>query len=755
MFPINSTVALGHRALFHPRVPPRGTCSRIISLRLQRRSRAPSCIYRDSLSQCQNLPSSTRGVATTTPSAEVISDHEFLLFRDLLTQVGPKPRIEESRRDVTPSDASFKTAGTRIAASSTDDRAEHIPNPFRRALEALQQRDTRRLLIYLQQIARLREAEIPELVAMLPRTTFTEFFRSLDPLYVARDVDPIGHALITVGVYQVLSMESTIDDWGVRQIYSQLLRTMLLLGGALKASGRALQVEEYIYLLRCAGAASDPAGAKLIWDELRHTPDSDWRHGEVFTEFIAARFLTRPLYTSHDKIRRMVIPRNLHRSRLRLSQNRVYRLDRLRFNTRLRRLRFGLIKDQAFAEDLMRTMRKKGPASRMLGILLEDGYRVSEPLLCALMVAFGRVGSLRFIGSRLLDDYFGIRIRRLTYKEAPDGDIKRNEIDSGPFRIRPTIRLMQAVVETYGSNGEIALAFQLVDHISKTYHITIPPSIWQDLLEWTYIMGSSAASRAWKQAGMFSKLPHNSSVELIWNAMTSEPYHIQPTFDQYNIIIRSLLGRHQFSASLPLMSDAMHFYHAQCREYEEAVLEYVQMIRDGARISEIVSGYERARFKRGRMHYDIQSWCRKFLSGVRSFEPANPVAIVAVPDFIRDFRPFIMNPARYRTATGYVSLFDPGQERSVRVFTGDVPMAIPMKHRRKWIHQKVKPKRFGVLSRNSLSGNSTVAKLGLLKLLTSTSRRPNRVLYKSEKDTVAENSDLMEESSYDDDDDYF
>ncbi|XXH04388.1 N-acetylglucosaminyl-phosphatidylinositol de-N-acetylase [Hypoxylon texense] len=765
MLPINSTVELGHRALFHTRVPPRGTGSRIISLRLQRRSRAPSCISRDNLSQWQN----TRR-ASTTASANAISDHEFLLFRDLVTRVGPKPRIEDSRRDATPSNTSFNAADTRIAAPSTDDPVERLPDPLRRALEALRRRDTERLILHLQHIVHLSEAELRGLAASLPRTTFTEFLRSLDPLCVARDVDPTGHAHITTGVYQMLSMESVVDDWGVRQIYSRLLRCMLVLGGALKASGQALQVEEYIYLLRCAGAASDPAGAKLIWDELRYT-QSDWRHGEVFTEFVSARFLARPLYTGHDKIRRMVIPRNLHRSRLRLTWRQVGRLDRLRFNTRLKRLRFGLSKDLDHAEDLMRRMRKKGSPRRMLSIFLEDGYRISESLLCALMVAYGRAGSLRFVGSRILNAYFGIRMRRLTYTEAHDSDSNKAEIDHVPFRIRPTVRLMQAVVETYGSNGEIAIAFQLLDHISKTYHITIPLSIWQDLLEWTYIMGSSAVSAAWKEAKMYSKIPHSSSVEMIWNAMASAPYHIQPGFDQYNIIIRSLLGRHKFGAFLPLMRDAVHIYNAQCREYEEAVLEYVQMIRDGARISEVVSRYERARFRKAKMHHDIQLWCRKFLSDVRSFDSANPLAVIAVPDFIRDFGPFIPNPARYRTATGYVSLYDPARERPIQFISGEVPMAIPMKHKTNWIYQTVKPKRFGVLSENSLAGKSTISRFELVTLLTSTSRRPsfrkfiapdrppyyrkrNRKM-NPKKNPEAKRSESTKESSYDDDDDYF
>ncbi|KAI1766070.1 hypothetical protein GGR53DRAFT_487985 [Hypoxylon sp. FL1150] len=746
MLPINSAVGLGQRTLFHTRVPRR-TCSRIISLRPHRRSRV-SYICDDKLSQCQNLPGATRSVATTTPSADALSDYDILLFRDLLTRGSAKPRIEDGGRDVVPSNTSLGAARTPAATPSIDELVEHerFPNPFQRALKALQQRDTRRLLVHLERISRLSSMELRELVAMLPRTTFTEFFRSLDPLSVA-SIDPTGDALITTGVYQVLSMQSIMDNWGVRKIYSQLLQRMLVLAGALKDSGQALLIDEYTCLIRCAGAASDPAGAKLLWDDLRQSPTFDWRHTEAFTEFVCARFLTRPLYTSHDRVRRMVKPRNLHRSRLLLNRHRVYTLDRLRFNDRLSKLYFGLLKDGDYAEDVMRMLRKKLPPSRLISIIQDDGYQITEPLLCALMIAFGRVGSLRFVGSRILHDYFGIQIGRFTY-EAPDVHAESNIVQM-PNRIRPTIRLIQAVVETYGSNGEIAVAFQLVNHISKTYQITVPLSTWHDLLEWTYIMICPPTSTAWKQAGMHTKIPSSSAVELIWNTMTSAPYHIQPGFNQYNIVIRSLLGRHQFKTTLPLMRQAVELYNAKCREYEEAVLGYVQMLRDGVYLGEMVSAYERARFVKARMNFDVQTWCRQLLSNVRSFNPTNPLSIVAVPNFIDEFRPFVLNPVRYRTATGYVSLFDPGRQcTSVKAFAAWVRMAVPMKHRRKWIYTPVKVKRFMGLSSNSLAGDVPIAKFDLVHLLTSTSRAVKRPAEKSSDESVPERF-------YDDDDDYY
>ncbi|KAI0103120.1 hypothetical protein F4776DRAFT_648604 [Hypoxylon sp. NC0597] len=708
------------RAIVH--TTPRGTCSRIISLRLRQHFRATSHINRDSFPPCQNIHPFIRGLATASQSTNPILDREFAVFRSLL--VNRIPEYKTSSHGAVSVNRSLDTAGTHAAKTSINDLVKQFPSPFQKLFEALQQRDTRRLLIYLRRIPLMGELKLQEAVARLPRTTFTELLRSLDPLCVARDADPTDQANIPVGMYQTLHLDPYIDEWGIRKLYSQLLQGMLALVAALKASGQVLQTEEYIYLLRCAGAASDPVGANWIWNDMVRDQTVHWRQGETYAEYISARFLTRPLYTGYDKTRRLVHPRNLHRSRIRLDSRHVERLDRLRFNTRLARLCVGLLKDVPHTEDIMRKLRKNRPVTKLFFRLLQENYILNESLLCSFMIAFGRAGSLRFIGSRILHAFFGIDLRRLTYHEGQDTQITsdKNQIESFAYRVRPTVRLMEAVVEVYGSNAEIAIAFQLVNHISKTYHIPIPRSVWQDLLEWTLVMGSPSMSVAWKQADMQFKIPTRSAVELIWDAMVS--HQVQPGFDQYSILIRSLLGRHQISRVLPFMRQAIELYKAQVQEYEEAVFEYVRMVQDGLRLSNTVHRYERARFQKSRMWYEIRAWCRKYLSVVRSFDPHNPLTIVAVPNFIRDFRHFIPTPAQYRTATGYISLHDPAQEQTYGVRIQHLPMFIPTKSKRKrtWGHQYAKVRKLSILSRNSLAGHAPISKLGLVTLLTSTAR---------------------------------
>ncbi|KAF3064460.1 hypothetical protein GL218_01833 [Daldinia childiae] len=611
----------------------------------------------------------------------------------------------------------------------------------------------------------MKEAELHAAVASLPRTTFTELLRALDPFVVAKDADPTSQTHISAGAYQMLNLGATIDLWGVRKLYSKLLRQMLVLLSALKASGGILQAEEYIYLVRCAGAAVDPAGVKWIWNEMVRTQTTSWRQSGIYAEFVSARFLTNPLYTGYDKTKRMVTSRSLHNSKFILHWAQIRKMDYLRYNTRLKKLYFGLNKDTKHAEDLIRMMRKDNAARRLYFWIHSRGTYMTESLACALMVAFGRAGSLQFISANILDRHFGIKIGNITHSMATD-------IRQGHSRVKPTVLLMEAIVETYGSNAEIPLALQLVQHLSVTFRIPIPASIWKDLMEWTYIMGSVPLSRGWKAANMFSKVPNAKVVEFIWDMMVSEPYNIQPSFDHYNILIRNLIARNQFGRFIPYMREAVDLYNIQNQEYRDAVIEYTQMINEnGVRSSETVHRYQRARFKKATMRYAIQTWCRQFLANVHAFNPTNPLVAVAVPNFISEFKTFMPNPVFYRTSDGYVTLFDPLREPQRLVPVEQLPITIQVKTKLgEVVYLNSTTKKHATRSRNTLAGRKPISHFDLETLLTTTSRAklPKSWERPAIKEEVEESEESMAEiesseelpeplevDTYDDDDDFY
>ncbi|TGJ88385.1 hypothetical protein E0Z10_g291 [Xylaria hypoxylon] len=701
---------------------PKGTPSSILTLRLRRcfhhqKASRPPISYSPppyaSPGICRParyLPSPYGApsfrYATTHSSPSSISYDAVAHVQSLLARPDTKiPRSVEPPDHSHTSNTPISDGPTPAPTLTPHGTSTRSVDPFRAALLAMREGDTRRVLTQLHVIEKMSREDLQDAVAAIPRTTFTEFFRALDPLRVARDCDPAGGSHIPVGMYQMLNMASSIDEYGVRKLYTQLMQRLLILMNALQVAGYTLHLEEYISLIRCAGASSDISGAGALWNDLSAGPLLAWRNSELYTEYIKARFLTEPLYTNYQKTTRMVTPRNLHRSRLALGAPAIQRLDRLRAKVRSKRLRFGLNKDIPHVEELMRVLRGHHPALRLFKtVIAYHSFRIDESLLCALMIALGRAGSLRFIGTQVLQKYFGIRTPH-PFPLEPQSKSQSLAFSSEPPRIRPSVRLMRAIVETYASNAEIGVAVQLVEHLSNTYNITIPQDVWQELLEWTYLMSTPPASTAWEEAKLYVKIPSPRAVEMIWNAMTSPPYNQTPTFKNYDILIRSLIGRgsDDLTPVLSRMREAILLYDEQCREYEVAVFEYTLYVRSGKTPSAIIYRFEHARHKKQRMWYNISTWCRMLLKRL-PFSKASPVPNPLAPHFIEEFRPFLKNPVKYLTPTGCVSLVDPAMETFKLITTGSIEQTIPMRNTRgRWTRKQLHQKRVAVLSTHSLA----------------------------------------------------
>ncbi|KAI0551066.1 mitochondrial ATPase expression-domain-containing protein [Xylaria curta] len=692
---------------------PKGTPSSILTLRLRRcfhhhKTSRLGASYNSPLDASYRTNSSSRYARTiySSPSSRRATPHHppSLISQDAIAIV--QSLLQRSDTNVPHGAKPFDQPHTSntpfndgLTSARRDNTSTQSMDPFGEALQAMRTGDTRLLLFRLKVIERMSREELQDAAETIPRTTFTEFFRALDPLRVARDCDQIDETQTPVGMFKILNMESTIDDWGVRKLYTRLLQRLLVLMDALQIAGYTLHPEEYISLFRCAGASSDISGAGALWNHLVSGPSHAWRNSEMDTEYIKARFLTEPLYTNYQKTTRMVTPRNLHRSRLVISENRKRRLDHLRMRVRLRRHQFGLSKETSHVEELMRALRGNRPAVALFRTTVGmHSFRLDENILCALMIALGRAGSLRFIGTEILQKYFGIR----TPHPFPVGA-------KGAWvhpRITPTVRLMRAVVETYGSNAEIGVAVQLVEHLSNTYNIPVPADVWQDLLEWTYIMSTPSASTAWETAGLLFKIPSSQAVEKIWNAMTSPPYNLTPTFKNYDLLIRNLISRRSDDDLTPILSHmrkAVALYDEQCRHYETAVFEYTQHLRDGTTSSTVYVDFQRARFKKQRMWYDISTWCRMLLKRIPSSKD-NPLPHPLVHGFIQEFRPFLKNPVQYEIPTGHVSLVDPAIETFKVIRTGTIVQDLPMKNLRgKWTTRRLRTFKVTVLSRRSLA----------------------------------------------------
>ncbi|KAK8108517.1 hypothetical protein PG984_014318 [Apiospora sp. TS-2023a] len=610
---------------------------------------------------------------------------------------------------------------------------------FLKALKAMREWDARRLSIWLRRIVFLPTAELQQAIAVLPRTMISEFLRSLDPKRVAFDTDPTDESRISVGMYQVLSMGQHMDSYGTRKLFGRLLLRMNVLVKCADEAGLTLDPEDYISLFRAYGAQSDIAGAKKLWDQV--IGSTQIRPGpEVLHEFIKVRFLIDPMYYGFDKTRVAVTPRNLHRKGyLRFHQS-VRRLDRLRFNRQRKACRFGLDRSSPnVAVSVSRRVRGKGPIMRLFNSWTARRHPMTEEVMCSFMIGFARAGSLRMVGLKLLPAQYGIltqmnkvtgQITAETLAPTIPNDVKRPR-HKRYFR-RPTVRLMNTIVEVYCSNGQLSWAIQLLEYISREYQLPIPAETWFELLEWSHVLCSTSVSTAWKMAGWYQQIPAREATELVWHTMTQPPCNVQPGFDQFAVLLRSRISNGQFvRADDEFLVQMRALYDEQCARYEAAVFDYITTVRDGVDyVTAALNTYQRARFRKQQMWFALSEISKANLINLRAWQLTDSRAVRDVPDFVWGNAAFIQNPVRYRVATGYVSLMDPAKPFLSRdLWYRRSHMPFHLKKKGVWREVLTRPRRSHVLSTHALAEfkNSRLDPLPLLQASLDAVRLPEPV----------------------------
>jgi len=180
-----------------------------------------------------------------------------------------------------------------------------------------------------------------------------------------------------------------------------------------------------------------------------------------------------------------------------------------------------------------------------------------ERLLAAVIVAMGRNGSLHAINELLAASW---KISVAAEEDSREVDVRGGADFPYDSPMRPTARLMEAIVQAYCCNGELATALKLMDYLSRRYNIQIPDKLWFDLLTWTHVMVSKPSSTEWQHAGFPRRVLKSNAIDLVWSVMTSEPYNVKPTFAQSNIYIRGLINQRKYLEAIELIREIRPAY---------------------------------------------------------------------------------------------------------------------------------------------------------------------------------------------------
>lgn len=408
-------------------------------------------------------------------------------------------------------------------------------------------------------------------ILQLPPTAFSELLRSVDPIEAVRnDQDPLGDIWVDPAMADWSPLGALVNNYGVRKRNAELYQLVHEAAFRRFRDGSPLLLSDYKVLLRYAGSISDPLLARKIWFHMNVSEKMWERQTDLYAEFLKARFLTEPLYTQNNRHDFRVKPVNLFPEKRFLpyfTPDNLSQLRQMNFDETNKRLdRFGQNPNAEHkVEYLMRMLRRSSPVDLVFGTARNRLHQLSEEFVCAALVAYARTGVMEDVQSVL---YFNYSIDVTGSIEKGDLSITGGKQFLPGSPMAPTTRLLQTIATCYGSNGMIAMACKMLDHVSAVYRLPIPSSVWFELLEWAYIHTSPRASKEWKIVSIPGRRLHRNAVQLIWDTMTSPPYTATPGFPQYKIYVEWLIKNNKIERAIQIMLDLEPIYRERVSELQ-------------------------------------------------------------------------------------------------------------------------------------------------------------------------------------------
>ncbi|KAH7140815.1 mitochondrial ATPase expression-domain-containing protein [Dactylonectria macrodidyma] len=537
---------------------------------------------------------------------------------------------------------------------------EHeLPTALDRLLRAIQCRDVPRIIPdFLEWANRLNHddpyfAQVAlEELRELPIATFSEILRWIDP--VANPAHDVAHGLnITLGQTQFIDSSRLVDEFGVRVQHREVLDAVNILMEARQAAGIQMLIPDYEVFIRCAGAASDKIASVNFFGASARDGKGPQRNTSTWTEFTKAIFLTDPTYYQFDRTRVISLPRLKSSDRQTYNSESLKRIGRMKLNiSNLRHLPFNRQRERV-SQELRMLTRMKYTAQTHWDRSKRYGVLVDEKLLCATMVSFARSNSLTRMKGLVLQRGFGISLNE--DKETGQALVGLGKWFRKGNPREPTKHFLNAIVEAFGSMSRIRAALGLLVNVSRQYGIQVPHETWSNLLHWAYVCSSKPYSRMYALQNNY-KVNSTKSQDVIdiWHAMTSDPFNVTPTFEDYNVYIKSLIAQRKLRLAVKVIrEEAVPFY----RQLED---EHLSIVLDEVLQGVTSPGHQRRQMEAHKEHvwFHIASWFTGILKGASRGrkQREGDFTRVIIPNLLHEFGEFFHHQISYRSTHGHIQM---------------------------------------------------------------------------------------------------
>ena len=396
-----------------------------------------------------------------------------------------------------------------------------------RIAELLRQRDSYGLFCFLAEVS-----VDSRLLGSIPQTTVSEIIRCLDPqdflesyTSIYRDLFP--HRFVTYGNLRTL-LSSLMEDY------------TLVMGRILQSRaqpGQNLAFQKAKMLLNIACAFRNERLASGIWAEMlssRLEPDVD-----CYNNFFEAICWSNAL----DPSERMKLRVLNYTKAKRQQENHASRVWKS-----LCGYRIGV----------------KARVSSEFANMAERGTVADAKTYSLLMTAFAREGDLESV-KLILQKVWGVDVT--TIMNEGDEFSKPVDVPQGS-PLYPTPDLLFTVAHVFGSNNELSACLRVVDHISRRFSILITQKVWQEMLEWAFVLTVPRPNNTKNQDARIGQLPIK-SVTNLWEVMVAPPYGCKPTMRMYAHAIKNFFYRGMVDGMIRLMIQALKEHHISLQQYLE------------------------------------------------------------------------------------------------------------------------------------------------------------------------------------------
>ncbi|KAI9846961.1 MAG: hypothetical protein M1837_003317 [Sclerophora amabilis] len=507
----------------------------------------------------------------------------------------------------------MKSAIANVRSSSNPPDSNPSSLVKERILSALRQKSPQRLIKAF--IAAVKDEP---LIKSIPRSTFREIFNILDPAHFVAPYRAIHYdfAPSQARKRQVRSLEAIFED------FRRVLRDVSVIR---RTAGVPFEVGDYTYLLKCACIMGNGDAARVIWRDMKE--DRVIPNTECYNHYLGAISWSGAFDTHRLKLR--ILPFYMS---MRSSPTPVKGFDKLKAG-------LGGVREEALS---------------IFDDMVQHGGVGDEQTFAFMITAMAREGDMEGVQG-ILKRLWNVNVEGLRERNEEEMEsVKHYPVGSS---LRPSATMLFAVAHAYGTNNDIPTALMLVDFISRHYQLTIPPTIWEHLFEWSFVLATPRHGERRMDGTTTGQLPV-ASIRKLWDTMTAEPYNLKVSMPILNRYIKNLWHRGMLEEYKRIVEEGHQRYRESAREHLLAQRRYLlaQSLASKGRLpalaefdlDHIKQRLELAQLVKVRDFSYMQRWLRLLVSGRRWVAgPNREWERRGLPDIIDSYREFTSSEIQY------------------------------------------------------------------------------------------------------------